>query len=74
MSLRQIRDVLEARKQNGDSWPTRGLIYSWKFFNYKGFCDRCIRRFGRKLLVDTEQFDSWLQEVSELVKGVSDEK
>lgn len=52
-----IRDFL-----NGRSWPTASSIRYYIFFNKYGFTDKCVRRIGRKVLINLSAFDQWLQE------------
>jgi len=34
------------------------------FYNQNGFEDHCVLRFGRKVMIDADAFDSWLREVN----------
>ncbi|NNM43055.1 MAG: hypothetical protein HKM07_01765 [Chlamydiae bacterium] len=52
-----IREFLHDR-----SWPTISSIRYYIFFNKYGFADKCVRRIGRKVLIDLLAFDQWLQE------------
>lgn len=62
MAKRQLKDFLNNRKARGHEWPTKSLIYSWRFFNFHGFNERCVSALGRKLFIDEEAFESWLIE------------
>ncbi len=57
-----LGDFLRNRRDRGQKWPTRELIYQWKFFNYFRFADECVRTLGtKKILIDEEGFERWLK-------------
>ena len=58
-----LGDFLRKRNDRGEKWPSRELIYQWKFWNYFQFADECIRTLGdsRKILIDETAFESWLK-------------
>lgn len=56
-----LGDFLKKRNDRGEKWPSRELIYQWKFFNYFRFGDECVRTLGSKILIDEEGFDRWLK-------------
>ena len=58
--IKSLGDFLQKRRDRGEQWPTRGLVYQWKFSNYYNFGDACVRKMGKKILIDEEAFDSWL--------------
>ena len=43
-------------------WPTPSSLRYYIFFNKYNFADRCVKRIGRKVLIDVEAFENWLQE------------
>ena len=43
-------------------WPTQSSLRYYIFFNKYGFAEKCVRRIGRKVLIDVAAFDSWLKE------------
>ncbi|MCX6989765.1 MAG: hypothetical protein NTX49_01675 [Chlamydiae bacterium] len=43
-------------------WPTSSSLRYYIFFNRYGFADKCVKRIGRKVLIDPFAFDSWMQE------------
>lgn len=43
-------------------WPTESSLRYYIFFNKYGFADTCVRRLGRKVLIDTNAFDTWVKE------------
>ena len=47
--------------QNRD-WPTKSSLRYYIFFNKYGFADSCVRRVGRKVLIDIQAFDTWVKE------------
>lgn len=47
--------------QNRD-WPTQSSLRYYIFFNKYGFADSCVRRVGRKVLIDANAFDTWVKE------------
>ena len=47
--------------QNRD-WPTKSSLRYYIFFNKYGFADRCVRRLGRKVLINIQAFDIWVKE------------
>ncbi len=46
----------------GRDWPTASSLRYYIFFNKYGFADTCVKRVGRKVLIDLPAFDRWLQE------------
>ena len=46
----------------GRDWPTASSLRYYIFFNKYNFADRCVRRIGRKVLIDLSGFESWLLE------------
>ncbi len=46
----------------GRDWPTPASIRYYIFFNKYGFADKCVKRVGRKVLIDAVGFESWLKE------------
>jgi hypothetical protein len=46
------------------SWPTASSIRYYIFYNVFGFEAQCVRRLGRKVLIDTQAFESWIEEQS----------
>lgn len=46
----------------GRDWPTESSLRYYIFFNKYGFAEKCVRRIGRKVLIDLMAFDQWLQE------------
>lgn len=57
-----LGDFLRKRNDRGEKWPSRQLIYQWKFWNYFQFADECVRTLGsKKILIDEEAFELWLQ-------------
>jgi hypothetical protein len=46
----------------GRDWPTASSLRYYIYFNKYGFADRCVKRIGRKVLIDLSAFDRWLQE------------
>ena len=47
--------------QNRD-WPTESSLRYYIFNNKYGFDAKCVRRIGRKVLIDLSAFEQWLQE------------
>ena len=45
-------------------WPTPSSLRYYIFFNKYGFADSCVRRIGRKVLIDIQAFDSWVKETA----------
>lgn len=43
-------------------WPTQSSLRYYIFFNKYGFADTCVRRIGRKVLIDIQAFDVWVKE------------
>ena len=43
-------------------WPTESILRYYIFFNKYNFADRCVKRVGRKVLIDLAGFESWLLE------------
>jgi hypothetical protein len=62
--IKSLGDFLKNRRDRGENWPTRGLVYQWKFWNYYSFADACVRTIGSKILIDEEAFDRWLLDVA----------
>ena len=58
--LISLGDFLRKRNDRGEKWPSRELIYQWKFYNYFHFSDECVRTLGSKILIDEEGFERWL--------------
>lgn len=56
-----LGDFIKKRNDRGEKWPSRELIYQWKFFNYFGFANECVRTLGSKILIDEESFECWLK-------------
>ncbi len=52
-----INDFLKGR-----SWPTASSIRWYIHFNKHGFADRCVKRVGKKVLIDTAAVDAWILE------------
>ena len=52
-----VNDFLSTR-----SWPTKSSIRYYIFYNICNFETKCIRRVGRKVLINTEAFQVWLEE------------
>lgn len=50
-----IKDFLKNR-----SWPTKSSIYWYVHFNKYSFTDRCVKRVGRRLVIDTVAFEAWV--------------
>jgi hypothetical protein len=46
----------------GRDWPTSSSLRYYIYFNKYGFADRCVKRIGRKVLIDLSAFDRWLLE------------
>ncbi|MBF8263688.1 MAG: hypothetical protein HW387_1353 [Parachlamydiales bacterium] len=46
----------------GRDWPTHSSLRYYIFFNKYGFAEKCVKRIGRKVLIDLSAFDLWLQE------------
>jgi hypothetical protein len=46
----------------GRDWPTPSSLRYYIFFNKYGFAEKCVKRIGRKVLIDIVAFDLWLQE------------
>ncbi|MBP7074565.1 MAG: hypothetical protein KBA81_04180 [Rhabdochlamydiaceae bacterium] len=46
----------------GRDWPTESSLRYYIFFNKYGFAEKCVRRVGRKVLIDLTAFDQWLQQ------------
>lgn len=46
----------------GRDWPTATSLRYYIFFNKYGFADKCVRRVGRKVLIDLYAFNRWLEE------------
>ena len=45
-------------------WPTASSLRYYIFFNKYGFADICVRRIGRKVLIDTQAFENWVKETA----------
>jgi hypothetical protein len=45
-------------------WPTPSSLRYYIFFNKYGFADSCVRRIGRKVIIDTQAFDVWVKETA----------
>jgi hypothetical protein len=43
-------------------WPTQSSLRYYIFFNKYGFADTCVRRVGRKVLIDPQAFEVWVRE------------
>lgn len=43
-------------------WPTASSLRYYIFFNKYGFAEKCVKRIGRKVLIDLSAFDVWLHE------------
>lgn len=56
-----INDFLKGR-----SWPTKTSIRFYIYHNRYNFESRCVRRVGRKVLIDTQEFDKWILDQSQL--------
>ncbi len=52
-----VNDFLATR-----SWPTKSSIRYYIFYNVCNFESKCVRRVGRKVLINTEAFQVWLEE------------
>jgi hypothetical protein len=52
-----IKDFLITR-----SWPTQSSIRYYIFYNVCNFETKCVKRIGRKVLIDTNAFENWLLE------------
>ncbi|SCA63581.1 hypothetical protein SCG7086_AW_00190 [Chlamydiales bacterium SCGC AG-110-P3] len=50
-----IKDFLKDR-----SWPTKSSIRWYIHFNKYGFADRCVKRVGRRVLIDAIEFELWV--------------
>lgn len=59
-----IKDFLKHR-----SWPTKSSIRWYIHFNKYGFADRCVRRVGRRVLIDRIAFEAWVTEHAEMGEG-----
>lgn len=46
------------------SWPTASSIRYYIFYNVFGFEAQCVRRLGRKVLIDTYAFEEWIEKQS----------
>jgi len=46
----------------GRDWPTPSSLRYYIFFNKYGFAEKCVKRVGRKVLIDLTGFDHWLKE------------
>jgi hypothetical protein len=46
----------------GRDWPTATSLRYYIFFNKYGFAEKCVKRVGRKVLIDLSAFDQWLRE------------
>ena len=53
-----IPDFLKNR-----SWPTKSSIRWYIHFNKYGFADRCVKRVGKRIVIDTVEFEAWVAEV-----------
>lgn len=54
LTVKQFPSYCEAFSESGLRW----LIFNEKA---NGFC-RCIRRVGRKILIDVVEFENWISE------------
>ena len=54
-----IKDFLKGR-----SWPTKSSIRFYIFYNRHNFATRCVKRVGRRVLIDVEAFEKWIEEQS----------
>lgn len=54
-----IKDFLKDR-----SWPTKSSIRWYIFYNKYKFEDRCVKRVGKKILIDCNAFDQWIDDFS----------
>ncbi|MBN2478636.1 MAG: hypothetical protein JXA94_00245 [Parachlamydiales bacterium] len=52
-----VHDFLATR-----SWPTKSSIRYYIFYNICNFETKCVRRVGRKVLINIEAFQLWLEE------------
>ena len=52
-----IKDFLKNR-----SWPTKSSIRWYIHFNKYGFADRCVKRVGRRVLIDSLEFELWVSD------------
>lgn len=43
-------------------WPTQSSLRYYIFFNKYNFADMCVKRLGRKVLIDLVGFDNWIKE------------
>lgn len=59
-----LGDFIRKRSNRGEKWPTKELIYQWKYWNYFQFADECIRMLGSKILIDEDAFEVWLKKNS----------
>jgi len=50
------------------SFPTESSIRWWIFYNRLGFADKCIKRCGKKILIDVPAVDCWICECDEKSK------
>lgn len=64
MTLLTIKDFCAGR-----DWPTEGGL-RWLIFNAKenGF-DRVLRRVGRRVLIDDQEFDEWIEDTNPRRQG-----
>ena len=67
--LKSLKDFIQNRKDRGENWPTRGLVYQWKFKNFHNFNDICLRLLGTKILIDENAFEAWLKTACVPVKN-----
>ncbi len=56
-----LKDFLQKRRDRGENWPSRGMVYQKIFYDDR-FAKACIRRLGKKIFVDEEGFNSWLSD------------
>lgn len=62
MSKMTVLDLLQKRSERGENWPSRGMLYQWRFSNFFGFSEKCVRYLGRKMLIDEVAFNDWLEQ------------
>ena len=54
--LQTINTFLKER-----DWPTKQSIRWYIHRNVKGFEEHCVRRLGKRIFIDVQAFEAWVQ-------------
>jgi hypothetical protein len=64
LMLLDLNDFLNIREKEGIKWPSKEIIYQLKFSDHLNFSKECIRKLGKKVLIDPKKFEKWLEKNS----------